>query len=307
MLEAIAEDVWVAAGSHRLLPGVHFPTRMVVVRKPNGGLVLHSPVELSKALVDELGRLGPVDLLIAPNSFHYAHLAGARRSFPSAHLVGPEALRAKAPDLALDTTLEESHRSGGEPFDGVFELLPLRGAPKMEEWLFLHSASETLVVTDLLFNVQDPKGALTPWVLRAAGAYREPSISSPSRSVILIPCLSTPCWSLASFSASLLTSEAATILASSSRLKYLMCVGAMPPAPTKPTRSFFCFFATVCLFGVSALRGGRTRMVTRHLEALSIGSRVGKSSSLSGAYSQNLAAGAFRTAELALSYGRSIL
>ena len=45
--------------------------------------------------------------------------------------------------------------------------------------LFFHPASQTLIATDLLFNLGPSRlrGALTPWILRATGAYGRPAQS----------------------------------------------------------------------------------------------------------------------------------
>jgi len=66
---------------------------------------------------------------------------------------------------------------GSPPFTSDVDLLEIAGAPKLSEWVLRHRSSGTLITTDLLFNVQQPRGWLTPWVLRAAGTYRRLAIS----------------------------------------------------------------------------------------------------------------------------------
>jgi hypothetical protein len=49
--------------------------------------------------------------------------------------------------------------------------------PKLNEWVFRHRVSNALIVTDLVFNVTEPEGFTTPWILRAAGTYRRLAVS----------------------------------------------------------------------------------------------------------------------------------
>ena len=58
------------------------------------------------------------------------------------------------------------------PWAGVLDQISLAGAPKLNEVVFLHRASRSLLVTDLLFNVTTPDNWLTGLVLRLMGTYK---------------------------------------------------------------------------------------------------------------------------------------
>jgi hypothetical protein len=48
----------------------------------------------------------------------------------------------------------------------------IEGAPKVDEFVFFHVASRTLIVTDLLFQIRYPVNALTKMILWMAGVNK---------------------------------------------------------------------------------------------------------------------------------------
>ena len=167
-LEPIAENLWGAEHDLFLPGGVHFRGRMTVVRLAHGGLVLHSPIPIDTELSEELAQLGPVEHVVAPNSMHHVHLTSGLQRYPQARLYGPGLLAKKRSDLTfLDVTNPDTLDFGSE-----FRPLHIRGVPKLDEVVFLHAPTQTLVVTDYFFNIRECQGWLTPWVLRMTGTYR---------------------------------------------------------------------------------------------------------------------------------------
>ncbi|TNF24625.1 MAG: hypothetical protein EP329_24580 [Deltaproteobacteria bacterium] len=166
-LEPIAPaQVWSVAHTTRGPGGLHFPGKMVVVRLPSGGLWLHSPVPIDDALAAELAALGPVEHLVAPNTFHHLYLAAAKARYPEATTSGPALLRAKRPDLPLDRDLED-----GAPWDDAIAVELVAAGPKMAEAVFLHRPTGTVVACDLAFNLTAVDGWWTRTALRLVGAF----------------------------------------------------------------------------------------------------------------------------------------
>lgn len=151
--------------------------RMTVVRLGDGGLWLHSPNALDEALRAELAELGEVRFVVAPNTHHHGHLADYRSAYPAALHVGAAGLPAKRPDLRFDAVLGEGAPLWGE------ELLtqPIAGMPQLNESVFFHPASRTLLTTDLLFCF----GPADPWRTRLLGrldgTYGQPAVSRDLR------------------------------------------------------------------------------------------------------------------------------
>lgn len=167
-LEPLAEGLWGAEYDHFMNGVVHFRGRMTVVRLRSGGLLLHSVIPIDDALAGELEALGPVEHIVAPNLMHHVHLAPAVQRYPDATLWGVPGLAKKRDDVRFDAVLGE-HET---PWSEEFTPLAIDGIPLMNEAVFFHPATGTLVVTDLVFNIHEVKGWITPWVLRLGGAYR---------------------------------------------------------------------------------------------------------------------------------------
>lgn len=167
-LEPLAEGLWGTEHDLFMNGVVHFRGRMTVVRLELGGLILHSVVPINDALAAKLVALGPVEHIVAPNLLHHTHLAPAIERYPSATVWGVRGLAEKRADVRFPKTLGEA----APPWAAEFAPLQIQGIPWANETVFFHKATNTIVVTDLVFNIHEVRGWVTPWVLRMAGAYR---------------------------------------------------------------------------------------------------------------------------------------
>ena len=165
MLQSQAEDLWTADDEMSLPGGVPFPVRMTVVRLADGSLTLISPIRISDGLAAELAALGPVSHLVAPNLFHHLHLAAANARYPDARVIGPARLAVKEPGLTF--TPPEVAQSA--PFRGALAGMTIEGAPRAAETAWLHVPSRTLIVADLVFNVETSPSWKTGVLLRLMG------------------------------------------------------------------------------------------------------------------------------------------
>lgn len=152
------EGIWIGEAPLRFY-GLPLGTRITIVRLPDGGLWIHSPVEITPALGAEIRSLGTVRHVVSPNKLHHLHLASAKQAFPAAKLHAPPGLRAKRTDLAFDGELgSEPHADWAEALDQ----LVIEGSRVMQEVVFLHRASRTLIVADLCEHF----GPGSPWLVR---------------------------------------------------------------------------------------------------------------------------------------------
>lgn len=166
MLERIDDDLW-CANAFQPIPGGVMPARMFVVGLGDG-LWIHSPIKLDDALAAEVEALGPVKHLVAPNCFHHLHMGPAIERWPQAKVHAPPGLRAKRPDLRIDVDL----RDGDHPWGEAFEQIEIVGAPALDEFVFLHRRSGTLIVCDLVFNIHENPSFLTRLILRMVGVWQ---------------------------------------------------------------------------------------------------------------------------------------
>jgi hypothetical protein len=166
-LQPVATNLWVINFPLRV-GGLHLGTRTTVVRLASGGLWLHSPGPLQPELVTAVIALGPVQALVAPNALHYLSLAQNVHAFPHATVYVSPALPAK-----LKLPFSHEVLSDDPPTlwrDEISQHL-VGGIPKLQEVVFLHRASRTLVLTDLAFHIRHSDSWFTRLFMRLNGAY----------------------------------------------------------------------------------------------------------------------------------------
>ena len=173
MLRTIGTDIWVVDYDH-FAGLIHFPTRMTVLRRTDGGLVLVSPVPLTDALQQEIEALGPVQVLLAPNLFHHMYLAPAVARFPQAAVYGPQGLQEKRKEVTfteiMGPDISESLMGPG------ITIVPMKGVPAIGEFVLFHEASGTLVTTDLVMNVYEARGFLSRLVYWLEGGWKRAGV-----------------------------------------------------------------------------------------------------------------------------------
>ncbi|HEX5749963.1 MAG TPA: DUF4336 domain-containing protein [Archangium sp.] len=167
MLRPLSDDLFVLDVPFRI-GGMALGGRMTVIRLPDGGLWLHSPVKLDAETKGAVDALGPVRFLVAPNTMHHLSLGDWAAAYPAAKVLAPAGLRAKRPDLRIDVELSDVMDVGQSP---TLELLLAHGIPKLEEFAFFHRPSRTLLLTDLAFNIHETPSWLTRTYLKLCGAY----------------------------------------------------------------------------------------------------------------------------------------
>ncbi len=159
-MRQIDTSLWVVERPLRFVGGVELGARMTIARLDDGSLFLHSPVELDDTLRVALERLGAPRYVVAPNRFHHLFAGAYREAFPDTRLYVAPGLPEKRPDLHADAVLpaEASASWLGEIDQELFG-----GLPMMNEVVFHHRASRTLLVCDLAFHI----GPEAPWLTRA--------------------------------------------------------------------------------------------------------------------------------------------
>lgn len=175
-LKPVAEDIWIVDGPvvrmAALGTSIPFPTRMTVIRLTTGELFLHSPTALVDSLRAEIDRLGPVRHLVSPNKIHYASIAAWKAAYPEALAWASPGVRERAASQRLPVTFD---RDLGDTPDTAWaadvDQLMFRGSRFMEEIVFLHRQSRTLLLADLIENFEPQRlsGAIS-LLVRLGGA-----------------------------------------------------------------------------------------------------------------------------------------
>jgi hypothetical protein len=179
-LRELAPDLWIADQPLRFF-GIELGARMTVVRLPGSRLLLHSPIAYSRELAAQVEALGSPTFLVAPNRFHHLYVGDWQSAYPTCRLYAAPGLDAKRPDLELSGVLGE----GASPdWSDVVDHALVGGFPFVNEVVFFHEPSRTLIATDLLFNVGARSPALTRLAFRVAGACGRPSATLLERLMI---------------------------------------------------------------------------------------------------------------------------
>ena len=174
-LKPLAPAIWIADGPlvHMAALGLRapFPTRMTVVQLADGGLWCHSPIAPDQALFAAIDALGPVRHLVSPNLLHYAHIAAWKRRYPQAIAWASPGVRERAASQHIEVHFD-ADLDDAPPADwaGTIDQLRFRGSRVLQEIVFLHRASATLIVADLIENFEAAKLPTTMrWIARLGG------------------------------------------------------------------------------------------------------------------------------------------
>ncbi len=175
-LKPVAEDLWIVDGpiSRMAMYGTSlpFPTRMTVIRLGSGELFLHSPTALVDSLRAELDRLGPVRHLVSPNKIHYASIAAWKAAYPDAIAWASPGVRERAASQRISVTFDQELGDAPEPaWAADIDQLVFHGSRFLEEVVFLHRKSRTLLLADLIENFERSRiGFAQRLLVRLAGS-----------------------------------------------------------------------------------------------------------------------------------------
>ena len=168
MLRAISTDLWAIEDVLRLPGGLRLPSRTTILRISGDRLVVHSPLAIDDATARAIEALGEVSVIVAPSCLHHLQAASTAARWPTAKVLGAPSLGKKLAGLPFDPLPSSSSLLGGE-----LVVRRIDGVPRLDEHVFFHRASRTLVVTDLVFNVHECPGFGMPILLRLVGAWKK--------------------------------------------------------------------------------------------------------------------------------------
>lgn len=141
--------------------GVRLRSRTTVVRLEGGALWVHSPCAPTEEMCAALDAIGEVRWIVVPNKFHHLETPATATRYPNARVVGPKSARAR--NAAVPSMMDAHDR---EYVAATKELAPmqLEGVPFLDETVFFHNASGSLIAADLLISAC----ARDHWSWRAA-------------------------------------------------------------------------------------------------------------------------------------------
>jgi len=148
----VAENVWIIEGECVNFYGFAYPTRMVVIRLRSGDLWLWSPIRYTAAIADVLSPLGTVAHIVSPNKIHHLFISQWHNVFSNAKIWGPKSTIEKRNDLRFQPPLSDL-----APIEWRDEIehVWFNGSISMDEVVFFHRQSRTVIVADLSENFSE--------------------------------------------------------------------------------------------------------------------------------------------------------
>ena len=132
-------------------PRYPYPHRAVVIRLIDHSLFVLSPIRLTPALRADMDKLGVVKYLLSPNHLHHLHMGAWSQAYPDARLYASPRLAPKRRDLTfyktLSTDTPETEWAGQ-----IDQCLFGSGNGWVDEMVFFHRASGTVIFTDLIMD-----------------------------------------------------------------------------------------------------------------------------------------------------------
>lgn len=148
-LQKFAENIWIVDGPKVRDMGVLFTTRMTVVKLSDGSLWVDSPVPVSFDTLKQITGLGRIKYLVAATPRHLWRLQSWHTLFPDAELWASRAtpFTLGKGNIPLTGILGDVAPAS---WSAYIEQLPFRGNPLIEEVIFFHKESRTVILDDLI-------------------------------------------------------------------------------------------------------------------------------------------------------------
>lgn len=174
MLRQLDRNLWVAVQPLKYL-GLEVGTRMTVVGLSDGTLAVISPIKITTEVKRELDTIGTVAHIIAPNLYHYLYAGECKSLYPKATFWGTIGLQEKQPELTVDKVIQPDKSELWRELAGIFfngfKTLGPNGFDTLNEWVFLHLDSRTLILTDTAFHYDGSFPWVKQLVARVLGCY----------------------------------------------------------------------------------------------------------------------------------------
>ncbi len=171
-LTQLVDGVWFESEPVSIV-GMPLTVTMSVLRLPNGGLLLYSPIAYTAERRVALEALGPIEHVYAPSHFHHRRVCDWAQAVPQCRVHAPAMLAKRYPELRIDRQLGSERESA---FAGVIDEITIDGC-RLGETVLVHRPSRTLVVADLVHNVGAPSHTWTKLYTKAMGFYDRVALS----------------------------------------------------------------------------------------------------------------------------------
>ncbi|MDJ0531096.1 MAG: DUF4336 domain-containing protein [Xenococcaceae cyanobacterium MO_207.B15] len=174
MLRQVGRNIWVKEQPLKY-SGLEVGTRMTMIRLSENCIVLISPIKLEPQTQQEINALGTVEYIIAPNLFHYLYLEECKNVYQTAKILAPPGLETKQPNLEIDQVFFQDKIEFNSELEYIwfrgFQVFDIPKAATLNEVVFYHRESKTLILTDTAFNFDRSFPWITQLAAKLMGSY----------------------------------------------------------------------------------------------------------------------------------------
>ncbi|MEM1296261.1 MAG: hypothetical protein AAGH89_12910 [Verrucomicrobiota bacterium] len=176
-LQSLAENLWLMPYPLSIA-GMRLGRTVTIIRLRSGKLIIHSTAPFPEADVAAFTDLGEPTWLVEATNFHDTFARQGHAAFPQLPYLVPEHF--PTPKGVSTQELMMPDDWGDE-----LSMVKVDGMPKINEHVFFHPSSKTLIVADLVFNMPPETDAMTLRLLRwISGMKTYPDNSRMYRALI---------------------------------------------------------------------------------------------------------------------------
>lgn len=184
-MEQIGERIWVKRFDCRVF-GANLGKTVTVMRLASGPVVVHSAGPLSESDYDGIREIGEPGWLMEGSRAHDTFSKQLRAAFPQATYLLPPKFPIAARKLAPAQTLRAS--VGPDEWGDEIGIHRVGGIPALSEHAVLHRPSRTLILSDLMMNLEIPPRGRIPFFLRWVSGFKSfPATSRLLRAFVRDP------------------------------------------------------------------------------------------------------------------------
>ncbi|KAJ7054383.1 hypothetical protein C8F01DRAFT_488811 [Mycena amicta] len=153
VLREVASNVWIFSRPFARFGLFPVGGRSTAIKLSNGGVWVLASTPLNQETKAKIDELGPVQYIIGADAVHHLFLSEFKKAYPTAKLIAPAAAIARADkSLKFDGVWGQDPPETKYGFENDIQACYFSGF-KNKDVAFFHSASNTMIQADLLFNL----------------------------------------------------------------------------------------------------------------------------------------------------------
>ena len=156
--------------SVKSMPLMNLPVRSTVLQLSKATILISPGSALENK---DFQGLTPFTDIVAPSLFHDGGIRKAFKILPTVRFWAAPGLSQKKRDIPWTAEITPTTW----PYDNELKAILIEGMPKINEVVFVHLASKSLIVSDLVFNMHTMQSWTAKAILKCFGTYERFAMS----------------------------------------------------------------------------------------------------------------------------------